>query len=484
MCCVCLEKTFRLAGQNMKETQAGTWKSPAEYDAKLLAKKQAIELPRIISVLLVLLTPLLGAPLLLRAQTQPSRSAIVVHAGKLFDPTSGRLLDRPIVVIRGNRIESVSTQSITPPAGARVIDLGDATLLPGFIDVHTHLTSDAGSAGYESLGISIPRSALTGAKNARITLLAGFTTVRNVGAEGYSDVALRDAINDGDIVGPRMQVSGPPLGITGGHCDSNLLAPEFHYSAEGVADGIEAVLHRVREEIKYGADVIKFCASGGVFSRGDNPLLEQYSPAEMQALITEAHRLGRKVATHAHSALAIKDAVRAGVDSIEHGIFLDDEGIALMKQHGTFLVPTTYPLFWFEQNAPAMHLPPWVMEKAAIIIPAAKKNMAAAFRNGVRVALGTDAGVYPHGQNGGEFWSMVELGLSPVQALQAGTVNAAELMGWADRVGVIRKDMLADIVAVKGDPLSDVHLLQHVQFVMKDGVVYKDEISTQLVETK
>jgi imidazolonepropionase-like amidohydrolase len=484
MCCVCLEKTFRLAGQNMKETQAGTWKSPAEYDAKLLAKKQAIELPRIISVLLVLLTPLLGAPLLLRAQTQPSRSAIVVHAGKLFDPTSGRLLDRPIVVIRGNRIESVSTQSITPPAGARVIDLGDATLLPGFIDVHTHLTSDAGSAGYESLGISIPRSALTGAKNARITLLAGFTTVRNVGAEGYSDVALRDAINDGDIVGPRMQVSGPPLGITGGHCDSNLLAPEFHYSAEGVADGIEAVLHRVREEIKYGADVIKFCASGGVFSRGDNPLLEQYSPAEMQALITESHRLGRKVATHAHSALAIKDAVRAGVDSIEHGIFLDDEGIALMKQHGTFLVPTTYPLFWFEQNAPAMHLPPWVMEKAAIIIPAAKKNMAAAFRNGVRVALGTDAGVYPHGQNGGEFWSMVELGLSPVQALQAGTVNAAELMGWADRVGVIRKDMLADIVAVKGDPLSDVHLLQHVQFVMKDGVVYKDEISTQLVETK
>jgi imidazolonepropionase-like amidohydrolase len=196
----------------------------------------------------------------------------------------------------------------------------------------------------------------------------------------------------------------------------------------------------------------------------------------MRVLVTESHRLGRKVATHAHSALSIKDAVRAGVDSIEHGIFLDDEGIALMKEHNTFLVPTSYPLFWFEEHAPRMNLPPWVREKAAIIIPAAKKNMAKAFHGGVRVALGTDAGVYPHGENGGEFWSMVELGLTPMQALQSGTVNAAELMGWSDRIGAIRSGMLADIVAVKGDPVSDVRLLQHVQFVMKDGVVYKNEI--------
>src|SRR5262249_3106473 len=207
----------------------------------------------------------------------------------------------------------------------------------------------------------------------------------------------------------------------------NLLAPEFHYSAEGAADGVEAVMHRVREEIKYGADVIKFCASGGVFSKGDNPLLEQYSPPEMQALIAESHRLGRKVATHAHSALAIKDAVRAGVDSIEHGIFLDQEGIALMKEHGTFLVPTSYPLFWFEEHAPSMHMPPWVMEKAAIIIPAAKKNMAVAFRSGVRVALGTDAGVYPHGQNGGGLWFMGGLGLTPAPAPTARTVHALPL---------------------------------------------------------
>ena len=415
----------------------------------------------------------------LRAEEKPSIVVTVIRAAKLFDPTSGRVLDSPVVLISGNHIEAVGSRDLATPANARMIDLGGATLLPGFIDVHTHLTFDAGGGGYESLGVSIPRAALTGAKNARLTLLAGFTSVRNVGAEGYADVALRDAIDAGDVIGPRMQVSGPPLGITGGHCDSNLLPPQFHYSAEGAADGVEAVMHKVREVVKYGADVIKFCASGGVFSKGDNPRLEQYSPAEMQALITESHRLGRKVATHAHSTVAIKDAVRAGVDSIEHGIFLDDEGIQLMKEHNTFLVPTSYPLFWFEEHAPQMHLPPWVTEKAAIIIPAAKQNMTKAFHGGVRIALGTDAGVYPHGENGGEFWSMVTLGLTSVQALQAGTINAAELMGWSDRIGSISKGKFADMVAVRGDPLADVRLLQHVQFVMKDGVVYKDEITGQ-----
>src|SRR6266852_3961611 len=425
---------------------------------------------------LLMIGLLMWSPVL-SAESSPVVVNVLLLAGQLFDAESGQLTDHPVIVITGNRIASVGSGNVPVPLNARVIDLGDATVLPGFIDVHTHLTSNAGNAGYESLGISSPRAALTGAKNARLTLLAGFTSVRNVGAEGYADVALRDAINAGDVIGPRMQASGPPLGITGGHCDSNMLAPEFHYSAEGAADGVDAVMHKVREVVKYDADVIKFCASGGVFSKGDNPLLEQYSPEEMKVLVAESHRLGRKVATHAHSAISIKDAVRAGVDSIEHAIFLDEEGIALMKEHNTFLVPTSYPLFWFEEHAPQMNLPPWVREKSAIIIPAAKKNMAKAFHSGVRVALGTDAGVYPHGQNGGEFWSMVELGLTPTQALQSGTVNAAELMGWTDRIGVVREGMFADMVAVKGDLLSDIRLLQHVQFVMKDGVVYKNEIS-------
>ena len=425
------------------------------------------------------LAAILAASYALAANAQeppPTTGITVIHAGQLFDAPSGRMLSRQDILVRNSRIEQVGA-GLVVPAGAREIDLRDATVLPGFIDVHTHLVG-SNHAGYESLGVSVPRMALTGAKNAQTTLFAGFTTVRNVGAPGYADVALRDAIYDGEVIGPRMQVSGPPLGISGGHCDSNLLPFDFHYSAEGVANGVPAVMAKVRETIKYGADVIKFCASGGVFSKGDNPLLEQYSPEEMQALIAEAHRLGRKVASHAHATIAINDAVRAGVDSIEHGIFLDDEGIELMKQHGTYLVPTSFPLYWFEQNVSKLNMPPWVVEKAAIIIPAAKKNMTRAFGAGVKVALGTDAGVYPHGLNGGEFWSMVQLGLTPVQALQAGTVNAADLMGWSDRIGSVAPGKFADLVAVRGNPLDDVTLLQHVRFVMKDGVVYKNEPAT------
>ena len=238
------------------------------------------------------------------------------------------------------------------------IDLRKATVLPGFIDVHTHMTIQAGAAGYNSLGVSLPRHALIGARNARVTLLAGFTTVRDLGAAGFADVALRDAIEDGDVIGPRMLVSGPIISITGGHGDNNLLPFELHISADGVADGVPAVMAKVRENIKYGADVIKFAASGGTMSKGDNPLLEQYSPEEMQAIVAESHRLGRKVATHAHSAISIKDAVRAGVDSVEHGIFLDEEGIQLMKAHGTYFSATTYPLFWFEKNEDSLRLPP------------------------------------------------------------------------------------------------------------------------------
>src|ERR1700694_3605571 len=230
-------------------------------------------------------------------QAAPVEQTIVIRASKLFDSDSGRMVDRPTIVVRGSRIESVGSGDTPIPPNAHVIDLGDATVFPGFVDVHTHLTVNAGNARYEALGISPPRAALVGAKNARLTLLAGFTSVRNVGAEGYADVALRDAINAGDGIGPRMQAWAPLVGLTGGHCDNSLLPFEFHHSAEGVADGPEVVMHRVREVIKYGADVVKFCASGGVFSKGDNPLLAQYSPAEMKVLVEESHRLGRKIVT-------------------------------------------------------------------------------------------------------------------------------------------------------------------------------------------
>jgi imidazolonepropionase-like amidohydrolase len=423
----------------------------------------------------LVITPLV--PLALEAQQNIAAETTVIRAGHLFDARAGQMLANRVLVISGDRIQVIGGTDAKIPAGARVIDLSNATVLPGLIDAHTHLTMDAGQTGYETLGISAPRAALTGAKNARITLLAGFTTVRNLGAEGYSDVALRDAIDAGDIIGPRMQVSGPPLGATGGHCDNSLLPPSFGHAAEGVADGAESIIHKVREVIKYGADVVKFCGSGGVFSKGDDPKREEYGPAEMKTLVEEAHRRGRKVATHVHAAVAIDDAVRAGVDSVEHAIFLDDTGIALLKEHGTFLVPTTYPLFWFEEHMKELKFPIWVQRKAAIIIPAAKENMARAFRSGVKVALGSDAGVYPHGENGGEFETLVKLGMPPVQALQAGTLNAAELLGWEDRIGTLEPGKLADLVAVAGDPAQDIQLMKRVRFVMKGGVVYKDELN-------
>jgi imidazolonepropionase-like amidohydrolase len=390
----------------------------------------------------------------------------------MFDAKAGKMVENQVILVHDDQIQQVGS-NLPIPQGAKVIDLSKATVMPGFIDAHVHLTMAAGHSGPAGLTVSVPRSALIGARNARVTLMAGFTTVRNLGAEGFSDVALRDAINDGDVIGPRMQVSGPMISITGGHGDNSILPFEYHATGDGVADGPDEVRHRVRENIKYGADVIKFAASGGTMSKGDNPLLEAYSPEEMQILISEAHRQGRKVATHAHSALAIKDAVRAGVDSVEHGIFLDDEGIALMKQHGTYLVPTSFPLFWYMDNMASMHLPKYTEDKIKVILPIGKASMSNAFKQGVKVALGTDAGVYPHGLNGGEFSTMVKLGLTPTQALQAGTVNAADLMGWTDQVGSIEPGKFADIVAVNGDPMANIEILEHVDFVMKGGVVYK-----------
>lgn len=410
------------------------------------------------------------------ATAQVVATRVVVQAGKLLDVRSGKTLSRQAIVIENGKIVSVGPAAdIRTTPRDKVIDLPGATVLPGLIDAHTHLTMDPQDMGYESLGISVPREALIGAKNARITLLAGFTTVRNVGASAYTDVALRDAINAGDIPGPRMLVSGPPLSITGGHCDNNFLPSEYHATSDGVADGIAAVQHKVRENIKYGADLIKVCATGGVLSLGDNPQASQYTLEELKAIVADAHRLGRKVAAHAHGAQGILWASEAGVDSIEHGSYMDDAGIAEMKKNGTYLVPTLYLGDWFLENAAQLHVPPGMLAKAKDVMPAARKNVAHAFASGVKVAFGTDAAVYPHGMNAHEFAVMVRLGLSPLQSIQAATINAADLLGWSDQVGALEPGKWADIVAVSGDPLADVTTLEHVKFVMKGGDVVKND---------
>jgi imidazolonepropionase-like amidohydrolase len=407
---------------------------------------------------------------------------VVIRAGHLLDVKSGKMLSNQTIIIHGDKIANVG--AITDqllPTDATIIDLSNATVLPGLIDAHTHLTNThltmTTNFGYSTLGISIPREALYGARNARVTLEAGFTTVRNVGARGFTDVALRDAINAGDVPGPRMLVSGPALSITGGHCDNDLLAYEYHATSEGAADGIEAVQHKTREIIKYGADLIKVCATGGVLSHGDNPQASQYTLEEMKAIVADAHRLGRKVAAHAHGAQGILWAAQAGVDSIEHGSYIDDAGIAEMKKDGTYLVPTLYLGDWFLENAEKISVPAELVAKARAVIPAARKNVQRAFAAGVKVGFGTDAAVYPHGLNAHEFAVYVKLGMTPLAAIQTATVNDADLLGWSDRVGTVEVGKFADLIAVDGDPLADVTTLERVKFVMKGGEVVRNGYS-------
>jgi imidazolonepropionase-like amidohydrolase len=409
--------------------------------------------------------------------THPAEKVLLLKAAHVLDVRAGRMLDGQAVLIQGERIAKIGpADQITAPAGAEVIDLGPATLLPGLIDCHVHLTSDPEDAGLKGLTISVPREALKGAKNARRTLQAGFTTVRNVGASGFSAVALRDAINAGDVPGPRIIPSGPALGSTGGHCDENLLAPEFGYHAESVADGAPAVLAKVREVIKYGAGVIKFCASGGVFSKGDLPGTTQYSMEEMTALVAEAHRRGRKVAAHAHGTQAIIDATNAGVDSIEHGSLIDDEGIRVMKEHGTYLVADVYNDDFILGEGKKYGFTDEMLEKERSLGQKQREGFRKAAQARVKIAFGTDAGVYPHGRNAKQFAIMVKYGLTPLQAIQSATVSAADLIGWSDRVGSIEPGKFADLIAVDQDPLTDVASLEHVKFVMKGGEVVKNEL--------
>jgi imidazolonepropionase-like amidohydrolase len=402
----------------------------------------------------------------------------LIRTGHLLDVKTGAEPAAQTIVVTGDRITSIASTASTPKqAGDTEIDLTKYTVMPGLVDVHTHLTMANNFDPYFELSMTPAKEAIIGVENAKVTLEAGFTTVRNVGANDFTDVALRDEINAGHIPGPHMQVSGPALGITGGHMDENLLPYEFHIHGQGVADGIPAVQHKVRENIKYGADLIKIGATGGVLSKGDDPQASQFTLEEMQAIVADAHRLGRKVAAHAHGAQGILWASQAGVDSIEHGSYLNDEGIAMMKKKGTYLVPTAYLIDWMQQYG---KLPPIYQQKMKDVSAVEKQNAIKAIKAGVKIALGTDAAVYPHGLNAHEVDVYVnQFGMSPLAAIQTGTINAADLMSWTDKIGTIEPGKWADIIAIDGDPLKDVKILQHVNFVMKSGVVYKDETHKQ-----
>jgi imidazolonepropionase-like amidohydrolase len=397
---------------------------------------------------------------------------LALHCGSLLDPGQNTVAKDVWIVVEGDHVKQIAA---APPAGAEKVDLAAGFCMPGLIDVHDHLTLNETDSGYSSLGISFTQEAITGVKNARRTLLAGFTTVRNVGAGGFSDIALRDGINRGDIPGPRLYVSGTALGITGGHCDNNLLSSDFNHRDFGVADGPWAARTKVREMVKYGADLIKVCASGGVLSKGDQPGAPQYTPEELKAIADEAHKLGRKVAAHAHGTQSIKDAINAGFDSIEHASLIDDEGIALAKQHHTYLVFDIYNDDFILKEGLKNGMLPESVEKEKAIGKLQRTNFRHAFLSGAPMAFGTDGGVYPHGDNAKQFATMVEWGMKPIDAIRTSTVEAARLMNLEGKAGAVAVNSYADIIAMDSDPRENVEQLQKIKFVMKDGKIYKDD---------
>lgn len=415
------------------------------------------------------------ALLLLATSLTAQQKTIALKAARLFDGTSNEVIRNATVVVTGNKIAGIN---VPVPAGAEVIDLGDTTLLPGFIDCHVHLTGQAGDNYYLDFFNNVMRQpaeqAHYAAMYARRTIEAGFTTVRNVGAEDYLDVGLRNAINAGITPGPRMLVAVHAISATGGHADRDPFPPAFAPQAgpiDGVCNGPDECRAAVRYQIKYGADVIKFMPSGGVLSLADPVDAPEFSQAEMNAIVEEAHHWGRKVAAHCHGDAAAKMAIAAGVDSIEHGSFIKPDTLALMKEKGVYLVPTL--MAGYTVGLKADKFPPAIAVKAR----AAHDAMFGMFRNavnaGVKIAFGTDSAVSPHGQNAHEFGLMVDNGLTPAAALRAGTQSAATLLGLADRIGTIESGKLADIVAVPGNPLDDIHATEHVSFVMKDGAIVK-----------
>lgn len=401
----------------------------------------------------------------------------VIRAGRLIDTVNGKVLENQTIIIEGDRIKAVGS-NLTVPAGADVIDLSKMTVMPGFTDSHVHITGEAGGDYYETL---FRRNVMDEAVSAHIyakrTLDAGFTTVRSLGSGPFVDIALRNAINRGDIPGPRILAANMYIGSTGSHGDltgfSPWLGDRTPPEMSAIADGVEEVRKKVRYLIKYGADVIKFGATAGVLTEEASVGAPQYSQEEMNAIVAEAHLHGIKVTAHAHGAEGIKMAIRAGVDSIEHGSFLDDEGIRMMKERGTYLSADIYNDDYILAEYAKFNTPQVIIDKEKLVGRVQRENFKKAVQAGVKIAYGTDAGVYPHGWNGKQFAKMVEWGMTPMGAIQASTVSNAALFGWSDRIGSITAGKFADIVAVDGDPLQNISILEKIGFVMKGGVVYK-----------
>ena len=402
------------------------------------------------------------------------KKTTVIHAGHMLDVETGKLLKDQFIIIDGDRIRDiVSLRDMEDMDDEEVefIDLSELTVLPGLSDAHVHLTGDANVHGYKRLTRSTSRAAITGVRNAKRTLEAGFTTVRNVGAPGFADVDLMEAIEDGDVPGPRIIPAGRSIGITGGHCDNNLLPFENRRTAGGVADGPWAVRAKVRENKKFGAKVIKFCGTGGVLSKGTKVGAQQFSYEEMKAIVDEAHQLGLKVAVHAHGEEGINTAIKAGVDSVEHSSFISDEGIRAAKANGTYLSMDVYVSDYILSEGEAAGILKESLEKERTVGKKQRERFKAAVKAGVKMAYGTDAGVYPHGDNGKQMKYMVKWGLSPLQAIQASTINNAALFGLENDIGKIKDGYFADIIAVKDNPLENIGELEAVRFVMKGGYI-------------
>ncbi|MFK3976571.1 Xaa-Pro dipeptidase [Shewanella vesiculosa] len=397
----------------------------------------------------------------------------LILADAYIDVAKGKSVDNAAIIISNNHIVKVTTAAnITNKTDYSLIDLKGKTLVPGVMDMHVHLSGDAEDNFLESMNYSVPRQTVKAVKNAQKTLLAGFTTVRDLGASGYSVIATRDGIDAGDIPGPRIWAVGHAIGITGGHCDDNFPAPEAHAKAQGVADGPLEVRTKVRENIKYGANAIKVCATGGVFSKGTQVGAQQMTYEELKSAADEAHMRGLVIAAHAHGTSGIKDAIRAGIDSIEHCSFMDDEAIKMAIKAGTYLSCDIYNTEYTLAYGAANGVPEANINKEKQVSQAQRDSFRKAVKAGAKMVFGSDAAIYPHGDNGKQFSRMVTYGMTPVQALQAATINSAALIK-QDNLGQIKAGFLADIIAVDGNPLDNISLMENVTFVMKDGVVYK-----------